>query len=81
MPVSPAPLVELPDTPPLNYFFHHHLGINLLTQAIWFQEAAIADNGTLTSAALRLPLIPVWKLRFLGQICKFWNRIGHCDWW
>jgi len=37
---SPIPLVELPDEAPLNYQFHHHLGINLLTQTIWFQEAA-----------------------------------------
>jgi alpha-amylase/alpha-mannosidase (GH57 family) len=36
---SPAPLMELPDEPPLNYLFHHHLGIDLVTQAIWFQEA------------------------------------------
>jgi alpha-amylase/alpha-mannosidase (GH57 family) len=36
---SPVPLVELPDESPLNYLFHHHLGINLLTQTLWFQEA------------------------------------------
>ena len=36
---SPAPLAELPDQAPLNYLFHHHLGINLLTQSFWFQEA------------------------------------------
>lgn len=36
---SPAPLAELPDEAPLNYQFHHQLGINLLTQAFWFQEA------------------------------------------
>ncbi|MFB8790307.1 MAG: glycoside hydrolase [Potamolinea sp.] len=36
---SPAPLAELPDESPLNYHFHHHLGINLLTQSHWFQEA------------------------------------------
>jgi len=36
---SPAPLAELSDEPPLNYLFHHHLGINLLTQSTWFQEA------------------------------------------
>ncbi|WP_416672853.1 glycoside hydrolase [Egbenema bharatensis] len=39
MPVSPAPIAELPDQPPLNYLFRHHLGINLLTQTTWFQEA------------------------------------------
>ncbi len=36
---SPLPLVEAPDEAPLNYLFHHHLGINLLTQTKWFQEA------------------------------------------
>jgi alpha-amylase/alpha-mannosidase (GH57 family) len=36
---SPMPLVEAPDEAPLNYLFHHHLGINLLTQTKWFQEA------------------------------------------
>lgn len=36
---SPAPLAELPDEAPLNYLFHHHLGINLLTASTWFEEA------------------------------------------
>ena len=36
---SPMPLVNLPNEAPLNYLFHHHLGINLLTQTLWFQEA------------------------------------------
>jgi alpha-amylase/alpha-mannosidase (GH57 family) len=36
---SPAPLAEIPDEPPVNYLFHHHLGINLITQSHWFQEA------------------------------------------
>jgi len=36
---SPVPLAELPDEAPLNYLFHHQLGINLLTQSIQFQEA------------------------------------------
>lgn len=39
MPVSPPPIAELPDRSPLNYRFRHHLGINLLTQSHWFQEA------------------------------------------
>jgi alpha-amylase/alpha-mannosidase (GH57 family) len=39
MPISPAPLSDLPDEPPLNYLFCHHLGINLFTQTAWFQEA------------------------------------------
>lgn len=37
---SPAPVAELPDQSPLNYLFHHHVGINLMTQSVWFQEAA-----------------------------------------
>ncbi|GAC1489438.1 MAG: hypothetical protein NVS2B14_00690 [Chamaesiphon sp.] len=36
---SPVPLMELPDEAPLNYLFHHQLGINLLTQSIQFEEA------------------------------------------
>lgn len=36
---SPAPLAELLEEAPLNYQFHHQLGINLVTQAFWFQEA------------------------------------------
>ncbi|HAA29531.1 MAG TPA: glycoside hydrolase [Cyanobacteria bacterium UBA8553] len=36
---SPVPLAELPDEAPLNYHFHHHLGVNLLTKSILFQEA------------------------------------------
>lgn len=39
MPISPAPIAELPDHPPLNYLFHHHLGIHLLAPSLWFQEA------------------------------------------
>jgi alpha-amylase/alpha-mannosidase (GH57 family) len=36
---SPILLADLPDVAPLNYQFHHHLGVNLLTQAVWLQEA------------------------------------------
>ncbi|QZZ22277.1 glycoside hydrolase [Leptothermofonsia sichuanensis E412] len=36
---SPIPLVNLPDEPPLNYLYHHHLGVNLMTGTLWFQEA------------------------------------------
>jgi len=36
---SPIPLRNLPDEAPLNYQFHHHLGINLLTMSVRFQEA------------------------------------------
>ncbi|MGJ3244799.1 MAG: glycoside hydrolase [Elainellaceae cyanobacterium] len=37
---SPAPLANVPNQAPINYLFHHHLGVNLTTQSIWFQEAA-----------------------------------------
>jgi alpha-amylase/alpha-mannosidase (GH57 family) len=36
---SPAPLSGLPDEAPLNYFFRHHLGINLVTESTWLEEA------------------------------------------
>jgi alpha-amylase/alpha-mannosidase (GH57 family) len=36
---SPIPLVEMPEEAPLNYLYHHHMGINLLTRTIWLQEA------------------------------------------
>ena len=36
---SPAPIASLPDKAPLNYYFHHHLGINLITESVWLQEA------------------------------------------
>ncbi|BAY62164.1 hypothetical protein NIES22_22310 [Calothrix brevissima NIES-22] len=36
---SPIPLAEVPDIAPVNYLFHHHLEINLLTQSIQFREA------------------------------------------
>jgi alpha-amylase/alpha-mannosidase (GH57 family) len=36
---SPPPIAGLPDESPLNYHFRHHLGVNLLTDSIWLQEA------------------------------------------
>ncbi|MEA5511861.1 glycoside hydrolase [Crocosphaera sp. UHCC 0190] len=36
---SPAPIADLPDQAPLNYHFHHHVGINLITQSVWLQQA------------------------------------------
>ena len=36
---SPAPLGELPQEAPLDYYFHHHLSINLLTESVWLAEA------------------------------------------
>lgn len=36
---SMIPLASLPDKAPLNYYYRHHLGINLATQTYWLQEA------------------------------------------
>jgi hypothetical protein len=36
---SAAPIAELPDEAPMNFLFHHHLGVNLKTHTSWFQEA------------------------------------------
>jgi alpha-amylase/alpha-mannosidase (GH57 family) len=33
------PLSELPEQNPLNYYYRHHLGINLVTKTFWLQEA------------------------------------------
>jgi alpha-amylase/alpha-mannosidase (GH57 family) len=38
-PANSIPLMGLPDRPPLNYRYHHHLGINLSTQTPWLEEA------------------------------------------
>lgn len=48
---SPIPLVDLPEQAPLIYAFHHHLGINLLTQTVWLQEAG--EYGRWQSRASR----------------------------
>ncbi|MBU7585353.1 MAG: glycoside hydrolase [Nostoc sp. TH1S01] len=37
---SPVPLADLPQQAPVNYLYHHHLEINLLTQSVQFREAA-----------------------------------------
>jgi len=36
---SPIPLANIPDEAPLNYLFRHHLGINIATDSVWFEEA------------------------------------------
>jgi alpha-amylase/alpha-mannosidase (GH57 family) len=36
---SQIPLSNLPDLSPLNYLFHHHLGIDLQTGSVWLEEA------------------------------------------
>ncbi|WAL58911.1 glycoside hydrolase [Thermocoleostomius sinensis] len=42
--ISPIPLENLPNTAPLNYSYHHHLGINLMTQSAWLQEAVESNQ-------------------------------------
>jgi hypothetical protein len=37
--ISPTPLANILDKAPANYLFHHHLGIDLLSQSAWFQQA------------------------------------------
>jgi alpha-amylase/alpha-mannosidase (GH57 family) len=37
---SPIPLAEVPDAAPTNYLYHHHLGMNLMYETLWFQQAA-----------------------------------------
>jgi alpha-amylase/alpha-mannosidase (GH57 family) len=81
MPLSPPPIAELPDESPLDYLFHHHLGINLLTESHWFQEATemyhwhshltraqVAIGSCLEIAVpwADLPLVePDWSLRLV----------------
>ncbi|MBW4422566.1 MAG: glycoside hydrolase [Myxacorys californica WJT36-NPBG1] len=48
---SPIPLIDLPNEAPLNYQFHHHLGVNLMTQTVWLQEAG--EHFTWHSRATR----------------------------
>ncbi|MBD1939516.1 glycoside hydrolase [Microcoleus sp. FACHB-68] len=77
---SRAPLASLPDEAPVNYSFHHHLGINLVTQTSWFQEAGehhqwhpragraqVALDKCLEIAIpwADLPMNPDWSLRLV----------------
>jgi alpha-amylase/alpha-mannosidase (GH57 family) len=39
-PNSPAAIAGIPDEPIVNYYFHHHLGINLLNKSVWLEEVA-----------------------------------------
>ncbi|MGY6529791.1 MAG: glycoside hydrolase [Cyanobacterium sp.] len=41
---SPIPLAYVPNQDPLNYYYRHHLGINLTTKTYWLQEAG-ADGS------------------------------------
>lgn len=40
---SHLPLQNVPQHPPLNYLYHHHLGINIVEQTVWLEEAT--DNN------------------------------------
>lgn len=77
---SPIHLLDLPDEAPQNYFYHHQLGINLLTRSIWFQEARenhqwharisraqVALDSCLEIAIpwADLPTEPDWSLRLM----------------
>ncbi|MBD2579262.1 glycoside hydrolase [Oscillatoria sp. FACHB-1406] len=37
--LSRIPFVDLPDSEPANYLYHHHLGIDLPSGSLWFEEA------------------------------------------
>lgn len=56
MPLSPAPIAILPDQSPLNYLFHHHLGIDLLTQSHWFQEVSAPYEWQIRSSQTQIAL-------------------------
>lgn len=36
---SQLPLLNVPQHPPLDYFYHHHLGINIVEETVWLEEA------------------------------------------
>lgn len=90
---SPAPLAELPDEPPTNYWFHHHLGINLLTQDIWFQEAGehfqwkSLNNHAQVCFEMCLEVAipwqdlneigPDWSLRLVVMLAEDGRFVGH----
>lgn len=37
---SRIPLKGVPQHPPLDYLYHHHLGINIVEETVWLEEAA-----------------------------------------
>jgi alpha-amylase/alpha-mannosidase (GH57 family) len=41
--LSTIPLLNVPDLSPLNYLYHHHLGINLQTGSIWLEQ--VGEDG------------------------------------
>lgn len=82
---SPIPLANLPEQAPLNYLYHHHLGINLLNQHCWLEEAGEHSQwhscSTEAKAALDkclevavpwsdLQIEPDWSLRIVATLAK-----------
>ncbi|MEZ2319830.1 MAG: glycoside hydrolase [Microcoleus sp.] len=82
---SLIPLSDLPDTAPLNYRFHHQLGINLLTKSIRFQEAGERDEwhphisraqvGLDKCLEVAIPwadlqIMPDWSLRLIAVLSE-----------
>ncbi|MBD2460650.1 glycoside hydrolase [Oscillatoria sp. FACHB-1407] len=90
---SPAPIADLPDEAPMNYLFHHHLGINLLNQDVWFQEAGEHFQWkTLVHKAqvcfelcleVAIPwadlygIGPDWSLRLVVMLAEEGRFVGH----
>jgi alpha-amylase/alpha-mannosidase (GH57 family) len=91
MPISPVPLLGIPNQAPLNYLFHNHLAINLVSQTLWFQEAHAQHHwqprpsrahmglGQCLEVAVPwtdLPAQPDWSLRLMVVL----SENGHyCD--
>lgn len=82
---SPIPLAELPDQAPLNYRYHHHLGINFLHNHLWLEEAGEHDQWhsqpTQTQMGLQrcleiavpwadLQIEPDWSLRMVAVLAQ-----------
>ena len=88
---SPAPFENIPDIPPVNYLFHHHLGINLLTESVWFQEAASqlqwqarvsrAQVGLDQCLEIAIPWadLPGVKPDWSIQLTTMWTQNGKFD--
>lgn len=89
---SPIPLTDVPDESPLNYLFHNHLGINLLDQSTWFQEAGENyewyDRTSCTQVGLKncleiavpwadLPTKPDWSLRLVVVLSENGRFCSH----
>jgi alpha-amylase/alpha-mannosidase (GH57 family) len=85
LPISSAPLADLPDQAPLNYRFRHHLGIDLHSQTVWFQEASdgiwqsrLSRTQVAFQTCLELALPwadlpgvePDWTLRLLAVLAE-----------